>query len=326
MINIVYKKGIEIEKRNLVINYMRSMMAALILYIILFKLFIPDRFIVKYALAGFVLTSSILLIIKKNNNISVLVRLYMFIAPLYSLFLLIIFWKYTIVNITWFLPIPLAAHIFLTKKDVYLYSIYIIILISIAIAINGVVQFNMRNYSRNEIVTSDLLVYTVNLWVIVLLLYYREKIKKIEMFNILELLNSNQIPTVKNYKEISLDDQLLEGLFIKIDEEIKVKELFKDSDFSLSKLSAVVGVNPSYISKAIHYNNYNNFNHYINTLRIEYIKNKMSNVDLKKVTLLYIYSDAGFSNQSTFNRCFKQIQGVTPREYINSINKISESN
>ncbi len=111
------------------------------------------------------------------------------------------------------------------------------------------------------------------------------KNKKIEMFNILELLNSNQIPTVKNYKEISLDDQLLEGLFIKIDEEIKVKELFKDSDFSLSKLSAVVGVNPSYISKAIHYNNYNNFNHYINTLRIEYIKNKMSNVDLKK--LLY---------------------------------------
>ncbi len=65
MINIVYKKGIEIEKRNLVINYMRSMMAALILYIILFKLFIPDRFIVKYALVGFVLTSSILLIIKR---------------------------------------------------------------------------------------------------------------------------------------------------------------------------------------------------------------------------------------------------------------------
>jgi AraC-like DNA-binding protein len=31
---------------------------------------------------------------------------------------------------------------------------------------------------------------------------------------------------------------------------------------------------------------------------------------------MYIYTEAGFSNQSTFNRVFKQIEGITPSEYF----------
>ncbi|WP_370567614.1 helix-turn-helix domain-containing protein [Dysgonomonas sp. Marseille-P4677] len=30
----------------------------------------------------------------------------------------------------------------------------------------------------------------------------------------------------------------------------------------------------------------------------------------------YIYSSAGFRHQSTFNKVFKELEGITPSEYI----------
>jgi len=55
---------------------------------------------------------------------------------------------------------------------------------------------------------------------------------------------------------------------------------------------------------------------YLNEYRINYVKKLISENNLQKVTLMYIYTEAGFSNQATFNRVFKQIEGVTPSEYI----------
>jgi AraC-like DNA-binding protein len=33
--------------------------------------------------------------------------------------------------------------------------------------------------------------------------------------------------------------------------------------------------------------------------------------DFKKLKLMYIYLESGFKSQSTFNRVFKQIEGIT---------------
>ncbi|WP_410566018.1 helix-turn-helix domain-containing protein [Bacillus sp. SIMBA_033] len=40
---------------------------------------------------------------------------------------------------------------------------------------------------------------------------------------------------------------------------------------------------------------------------------------------MYIYTEAGFSNQATFNRVFKSIEGITPSEYINRIQEENNS-
>ena len=53
--------------------------------------------------------------------------------------------------------------------------------------------------------------------------------------------------------------------------------------------------------------------------RIECVKRLLHENDIEKVTLMYIYTEAGFSNQSTFNRVFKQMENITPSEYINSL-------
>lgn len=75
-------------------------------------------------------------------------------------------------------------------------------------------------------------------------------------------------------------------------------------------------INTLYIAKSIKLNGYSGFSHYINFCRIQYVKKLIEESDLSKITLMYIYTSAGFNSQSTFNRVFKQIEGVTPTEYI----------
>jgi len=61
---------------------------------------------------------------------------------------------------------------------------------------------------------------------------------------------------------------------------------------------------------------FDNFNHYLNLHRVTYVKELIEINDLDRVTIMYIYTKAGFANQSTFNRVFKKIEGITPSEYI----------
>lgn len=322
MIKTIYKKGVENEKKNLALNYFKLMSGIIFSYTLLYLFYIKDYFIVVYTMIGLFLTITLYFMILKINNLNIttFIRIYLFFAPLYACYLLLVFWKYTIVNIAWFIPIPLGAYILFSKKEVYIYCLYIVLLIVLVFFLSNNYMFNVRRYSRSEILISDIMVFIANLMVVVLLLYHRDRIKDIETHNILELLNKNHI-TSKPNKSVTMDTLLLMNLFDKIEKEIKSKELFKNPNFSLSKLSSILNVNPAYVSKAILYKKYNNFNHYINSLRIEYIKTLIQETDLQKVTLLYIYSGAGFANQSTFNRAFKQIEGMSPTEYINSLNK-----
>jgi AraC-like DNA-binding protein len=51
------------------------------------------------------------------------------------------------------------------------------------------------------------------------------------------------------------------------------------------------------------------------------VKDMLNNDVDKKYTLHYIYTSAGFRNQSTFNKVFKLLEGITPSEYITKISK-----
>jgi len=94
------------------------------------------------------------------------------------------------------------------------------------------------------------------------------------------------------------------------------KQPYCDPDFTISQLAAAIDSNVNYISKAIKLNNNVNFNVFVNTYRINKIKDMLDNDYQNKFTIRYIYTSAGFRHQSTFNKVFKQIAGITPSEYI----------
>ena len=101
---------------------------------------------------------------------------------------------------------------------------------------------------------------------------------------------------------------------------MNTNQVFKDSSFNISKLGILLNVNNNYISKSIRYQGYSNFNNYINSYRIKYVLEMMNTNALEKVTLLYLYTEAGFVSQTTFNRTFKEQTESTPSEYLQKLN------
>jgi YesN/AraC family two-component response regulator len=144
----------------------------------------------------------------------------------------------------------------------------------------------------------------------------RERMEDIEMASALSkttiLEHSTDAPTDEvNGK--------LDSLFVKIEQYFTDERPFTDPNFSINKLAAYLNSNVSYVSRALNIHKNINFKTYLNSHRINYVKKKLDNLEHKNVTIQYIYTSAGFLHQSTFNRIFKEIEGITPSEYITKL-------
>ena len=59
-----------------------------------------------------------------------------------------------------------------------------------------------------------------------------------------------------------------------------------------------------------------NFNNYINELRIKYILSKIeTDRNYRKYKISFLAEDSGFSTPTLFTKAFKDIVGVTPSKY-----------
>ncbi|MEC3877145.1 helix-turn-helix domain-containing protein [Chryseobacterium salviniae] len=115
-------------------------------------------------------------------------------------------------------------------------------------------------------------------------------------------------------------------LFAEIKAYLEKNNPFKDPDFSIQQLATELNSNSTYISRAINMNTNMNFKTFINKYRINQVKQDLNDIDSNKYTLMYIYTSAGFKYQSTFNKVFKQIENITPSEYIAQKNKDAVGN
>ncbi|NML68719.1 AraC family transcriptional regulator [Chryseobacterium sp. RP-3-3] len=336
--------SVDALKRKLISQYVNLMSGILLGYSLVFYFIIKDSFFAAWTLAYSVLLFYTFIIIRKSYNIKVLVHLYMTYAPLFAGFIMLDFWKYSAAAAMWLLPVPLGAHIFLRKKYVYIYSVYIFLIIIAVSILNRFFKFDYFSLNDvNVIVISDTFVGLSNLAVFLILLYYNEKIRKAEIeesiYNKMKFSdtdNQNQmdgnftndakvavaVEPIEKDKEISSEEENIDkymALFEDVKNIVEREVYFKDVDFTIPQLSNMLRTNSLYISKSIRLNGFSNFNHYLNTCRIENVKKLLYENDISRVTLMYIYTESGFSNQSTFNRVFKQIEGITPSEFITII-------
>lgn len=132
----------------------------------------------------------------------------------------------------------------------------------------------------------------------------------------------NTAKTIKNdFSTGEKDIEKYAAIFQKTVNIVENQQYFKDVDFSISQLSHLIKINNLYIAKSIKLNGYSSFSHYINFCRIQHVEKLIDENDFNKITLMYIYTSSGFTSQSTFNRVFKQIEGITPTEYISNLQK-----
>lgn len=108
-------------------------------------------------------------------------------------------------------------------------------------------------------------------------------------------------------------------------EKLKVFEQsvkFINPAMSLAMLAGEADINTKYLSEVInkHYND--NYNTYINKLRVNYIIEKLKNdPNYLNYKISYLAEESGFASHSSFTTVFRNIAGISPTEFINVISK-----
>ena len=83
-------------------------------------------------------------------------------------------------------------------------------------------------------------------------------------------------------------------------------------DITVRKLAEVLFISESYVSKLFSRNLKCSLREYINGLRIQKAQTLLEQTRLSIGQILF---ECGFQNQSSFNRVFRQLTGVSPRQY-----------
>ncbi|MEA5256723.1 helix-turn-helix transcriptional regulator [Arcicella aquatica] len=112
--------------------------------------------------------------------------------------------------------------------------------------------------------------------------------------------------------EIQIWKQKIEQLMI-------VDKAFENPVLTLTDIAKKLDTNPKQISQVVNQGFMMNFNDLVNGYRIEAVKEMLKNGEHKKQTLLGIAFSCGFNSKSTFNRTFKKLTSLSPKEYINKI-------
>lgn len=82
--------------------------------------------------------------------------------------------------------------------------------------------------------------------------------------------------------------------------------------FSLEDMAEELGVGKYRLSRIFSDQLHTNFNDLLNNVRVSVAQNLLSSTDKPITDIIY---ECGFESQATFNRAFRKVCGVSPREY-----------
>jgi AraC-like DNA-binding protein len=254
----------------------------------------------------------------------------------------LLFWRYSSIIYLFFFFVPLAVYIINGFKSMINWSI-IIILCSLSTPFVADL-LNIHVAIQLSSTQSIILNFTIIIWSVYLLvffLYYHSEFDKLKnrvlplkmdetgIKNIVH--HASESPDKSESMEVEESESSPAGkeeyvfsekyslLFIEIEHYFEEKAPYQNPDFNIHQLVIDLKTNSRYVSNALHQKNGGNFKSYLNNYRIKEVKKKLDKKEHELYTLKHIYNSVGFTNQSTFNRIFKEVEGTTPSEYIENL-------
>ncbi|WP_430429297.1 helix-turn-helix domain-containing protein [Maribacter litoralis] len=94
---------------------------------------------------------------------------------------------------------------------------------------------------------------------------------------------------------------------------------YTNSQASLKHLANQLAIHPNQISKTINSDFGSNFNHYINSKRIDLAKERLVDPQFSHLTIEAIGESVGFKSKSAFYNAFKKLLGIPPSKFAKSI-------
>jgi AraC-like DNA-binding protein len=171
-----------------------------------------------------------------------------------------------------------------------------------------------KNKNKTIILFTILIIIFIIILVIGIIFYLklRDSYKKIFQLN-------NMVPD-KALQDVIIGDedsneQKLYLLFTEIQQLMEEEKFYLKPGITISDVSTALGTNDKYISLSVNKYARMNFNHYINTLRVQEAK-KLLLEPSRNNSIQDIAMVCGFGNASSFIRVFKQITGLTPAYYV----------
>lgn len=114
------------------------------------------------------------------------------------------------------------------------------------------------------------------------------------------------------------DKEYLKEKLLRLMEE---EQFFLDPNFRITILSGRLYTNRTYLSNLINTEFKMNFSDFINMYRVDYAKMLIEKDNQFKFSLNYFAEKSGFGSLSSFNRAFKQFEGITAGVYRQSLEK-----
>lgn len=141
--------------------------------------------------------------------------------------------------------------------------------------------------------------------------------------NVLSILGKRDSGTLINYKAGLMesmrstrnDSQDLKELMEAIDSYMIKSEVFLNSELTIVDLADKLNIHPKRISASINTVSKQNFNTYINELRIKKAKRILNDTNTHNFSIEGIGQEVGFHSKSAFYAAFKKVTGTTPTKY-----------
>ena len=144
-------------------------------------------------------------------------------------------------------------------------------------------------------------------------------IKKANIFADVKFHESSKKEKSSDKKETPIseyDDKLIR----KLENHIIENKPHLKSTLTISELASEIDTQPHTLSSLLNNKLSKNFFDYVNHYRIDEFKERLKDHENRKYTILALAFDCGFNSKSSFNRIFKNYEGITPTEYQKKLN------
>lgn len=133
-----------------------------------------------------------------------------------------------------------------------------------------------------------------------------------------------ELPPIEKYKTFNMSQENRERLILGLSRLMTEEKLFTRQDLKASDVADALDTTPFALSYLFNQVLHINYNDYINEHRVAEFKRLVRKPENSRYTLTALAERCGFSSRASFFRYFKKATGITPNEYIRSL-EVSKS-
>lgn len=115
---------------------------------------------------------------------------------------------------------------------------------------------------------------------------------------------------------VAIPEERIGELMLVLRRAMEEERLWLHADLNLGRLAEHCGAAPKLLSAVLNQHMHTTFNEFVNGYRVDAVKERMRRPDSRELTIAGLAYECGFNSLPTFQRSFKALTGMSPKEYM----------